>query len=141
MTRTRRAAWGVVSSYAGAVVTAVAGFLVVPLVLRSVSRADYGLWVAVGQAVGYLALLDLGVGSAVIRRTAELSGQPDGEVISGRTVSTAIALYCALGVVFVAVGMAIAPLLPHLLSIPAERTQIATTLFLLMVVYGGIALP
>lgn len=141
MTRTRRAAWGVVSSYAGAVVTAVAGFLVVPLVLRSVSRADYGLWVAVGQAVGYLALLDLGVGSAVVRRTAELSGQPDGDVVSGRTVSTAIALYCALGVVFVAVGAAIAPLLPHLLSIPDERTHVAKTLFLLMVVYGGMALP
>src|SRR5260221_13371936 len=102
MNRTRRALLGVATSYGATGVTAVAGFLLVPLILRFVSRADYGLWAAVGQAIAYLALLDFGVGSAVIRRTAQLRGRTDAALAASRTLSTATALYCVLGGVLLA---------------------------------------
>ena len=62
MTRTRRAIYGVVTNYASVFVMAVAGFVLVPIVLRYLSREDYGLWATLGQVLGYLALARHGNG-------------------------------------------------------------------------------
>jgi O-antigen/teichoic acid export membrane protein len=141
MTRTRRAIWGVVTNYASTAVTAVAGFILVPIVLRFVSREDYGLWAAVGQAVGYLALLDLGVGSAVIRRTAQFRERGDATRAASVTVSTAVVMYGALGLLFLIAGLLLAPVLPRVLAVGPDRGRTASMLFLLMAIYGGLSLP
>jgi len=141
MSRTDRAVWGVVSSYAATLATAIAGFVIVPIVLRYVSREEYGLWAAVGQAIGYLALLDLGVGSAVIRRTAQLGPGESSAAATSRTVSTAVAVYAGLSVLLLAVGFLLTPVIPRLLSVPPGQKSIAITLFATMVVYGAVSLP
>jgi len=144
MTRTRRAAWGVATSYASTLATAVAGFVLVPIVLRFVTREEYGLWAAVGQAFAYLALLDLGVGGAVVRRTAQLRERavtglaPDA---ASRTVSTAIAIYSGLALVFLACGLAVSGVLPRMLHLTPVRERMAWLLFVLMTVYGALSFP
>jgi O-antigen/teichoic acid export membrane protein len=140
MSRTDRAIGGVVTSTAATVVTALAGFVLVPIVLRYVTREEYGLWAAVGQAIGYLALLDLGVGSAVVRRTAVLRGAGDARAAS-RLLSTSVAMYCGLGAIFLVAGLGLAPAIPRILAIPASQTSLAVTLFISMVVYGAVSLP
>jgi O-antigen/teichoic acid export membrane protein len=141
MTRTGRAVWGIVTSYASTLVTAVAGFLLVPIVLRFVTREDYGLWAAVGQAIGYLALLDLGIGSAVIRRTAQLRERPDVEEAASRTISTAVAIYSGLALAFLAVGLSLSPVIPHLLHLSPAQARAGRVLFLLMTAYGALSFP
>lgn len=140
MTRTRRAIMGVITNYASAAVMAVAGFVLVPIVLHYLGREDYGLWATIGQVLGYLALLDLGMANAVVRRTARMREHGDHEAIN-RMVSTALALYCLLGLVFLIVGLALSALLPHWSAIPPDRARVAMTIFLIMVVYGAISFP
>jgi len=141
MSRTDRVVRGVIASYAATALTAVAGFVLVPIVLRFVTREEYGLWAAIGQAIGYLALLDLGVGSAVIRRAAQLGAREDGHRQASRTLSTAVAVYCGLSVVFLVVGALVTPLVPRVLAVPAGYRQLAVMLFAAMVVYGAASLP
>ena len=140
MTRTRRAIMGVITNYASALVMAVAGFVLVPIVLHYLGREDYGLWATIGQMLGYLALLDLGMANAVVRRTARMREHGDTEAIN-RMVSTALALYCALGLVFLIAGLVLSGFLPYWSAIPQDRTRVATTIFVIMVIYGSVSFP
>ncbi len=141
MSRTTRALLGIATNYAAAFVTAIAGFVLVPIILRFVGREDYGLWATVGQAVAYLALLDFGVGSALIRRTAQDLHRDDGDRRASAALSTAFVVYCALGGIFLAAGFALAQALPRILSLRGAEGAVATKLFMLMVAYGAFALP
>jgi O-antigen/teichoic acid export membrane protein len=141
MTRTRRAISGIVSSYAATVVMAVVGLVLVPIVLRYVSREEYGLWATIGQAVGFLGLLDIGVGSAVSRRTAQLSGYADAPARIRRTLSTALAVYCVLSALFLGIGLPLARFVPRLLAVRPSEAPLAAAIFMLMVVYGAMSLP
>ena len=138
--RTRRAAFGILTNHASAVVMALAGFLLVPIVLRYVGREDYGLWATIGQVLGYLALLDVGFGSAVLRRAAQLRECNDPNAVN-RLVSTAVVLYSILGSCFLVTGLALSLLLPHWSAIPAERSSIALVVFALMISYTAILFP
>jgi O-antigen/teichoic acid export membrane protein len=140
MTRTGRAALGVITNHASALVMAVAGFVLVPIMLRYIGREDYGLWATVGQVLGYLALLDLGVGSAIVRRAAQLRESNDAERVN-RMISTGVALYCAFAAVFMICGLAVSILLPKWQAIPPERSSIAVTAFVLMVTYTAVSFP
>lgn len=140
MTRTRRAVLGVITNYASALVMAVAGFVLVPIVLHYLGREDYGLWATIGQVLGYLALLDLGMANAVVRRTAKMREHGDMDGIN-RMVSTALALYCLLGFIFLVAGLAVSTILPYWSAIPPERIQIASTILVIMVVYGALSFP
>lgn len=140
MTRTKRAFLGVLTSHASAVVMALAGFILVPIVLRYVGREEYGLWATIGQVLVYLALLDLGVGSAVVRRAAQLRENGGPEVVS-RMVSTAMALYAVLGAVVLVSGVATTMLLPPLAVIPTERSAVAVTMLTVMIAYTAISFP
>lgn len=141
MTRTRRALWAVLTSYMGSGVTAVAGFLLVPVVLRFVTREEYGLWATIGQAVAYLALLDLGVGAAVVRRTAQVAAHPESKIDTSRTLSTAFAVYCGLGAVLGGVALAMGPLIPRLISAPTELRRTTLILFGCLASYAAVSLP
>lgn len=140
MTRTRRAIWGVLTNYAATILMAVSSFVIIPIILRYLSREDYGLWATIGQMLGYLALLDLGVGSAVVRRTARMRSTGDMEAVN-RMVSTAVALYCLLGLIFLVTGLVVSFILPHWSAIPRERANVAIIMFVIMVVYGAISFP
>jgi O-antigen/teichoic acid export membrane protein len=140
MTRTRRAMMGVITNYASAAVMAVAGFVLVPIVLHFLGREDYGLWATIGQILGYLALLDLGMANAVVRRTARMREHGDIDGIN-RMVSTSLALYCLLGFIFLVAGLALSAFLPHWSAIPRERTHVATVIFVIMIVYGALSFP
>lgn len=53
----------------------VLGFLLFPLILVHLTRAEMGVWVLGSAFVSYLALLDLGVGTSTIKYTAEYASQ------------------------------------------------------------------
>src|SRR5438552_1502243 len=92
----RRVVWNTLSNYAGKLATLATGLVLTPFILHQVGPASYGLWVLVGSVVGYGALLDLGIGNAIIKYVAEYraKGQLDQ---AQQLVATALWLYAALG--------------------------------------------
>jgi O-antigen/teichoic acid export membrane protein len=61
--------------------TILQGFLLVPLYLHYLGPRLYGLWLASGGVLAWLAVLDMGLGSLMIQRTSRSYGQKDaGEV-------------------------------------------------------------
>jgi O-antigen/teichoic acid export membrane protein len=69
-----------------------------PVMIRALGNRDYGLWELVMSVIGYMGLLDLGIGSALVRFVAVADGKQDQEDFQ-RTISTAFAFFLCVGVV------------------------------------------
>ena len=97
----------------------VVGVLLVPLILDQVGARLYGLWLATGELLGYVGLLDLGVFSVLPWLIAEAEGRRDRAgirtyVVSGLCVGVAVS-----AIYLVAVGVAW-HFLPDVFGLSAE---------------------
>lgn len=77
MTRTRRAAFTYSSGLLFTAVTMVVGLIAVPLLLRWLGEERYGAFRATADWFGYLSLLELGIGGALLPLLARAAGQRD----------------------------------------------------------------
>lgn len=74
----------------------VVAFIISPLIIRVLGNRDYGLWELFMSIVGYMGLLDLGIGPALVRFVAVADGRQDQNDLQ-QTVSTALALFIGVG--------------------------------------------
>ncbi len=133
MTRARKAAVTSAFGYLQFAAAIVLGLVVTPMVLRQVDPRAYGLWLAVGELLGYLALADIGVFAVLPWTIAEAEGRRDREEIRV-FMSNGVALGVALAVVTPACVAAVWFLAPSLLGLtPADRALIAGPLTILVV--------
>lgn len=87
--------------------------VVLPLALRRLSTAEYGVWavLSVMIAIGYFA--EAGIRTEMVRRIAQARGSDDLLAIS-RTVREGVLLLGGLAVVVSTIGVALSPQLVHL---------------------------
>lgn len=90
-----------VSQFAGML----SGLIFMPLLVRNFGMNDYGLYILAASIATYAAILDLGVGSAVVKRVAEYSAADDPEQAQ-QVAATALNFYVLVGaIVALAVGI------------------------------------
>lgn len=70
---------GVVLSYITIFLTNIIGLLMTPFIIRSLGKAEYGLYTMIGALVGYMSLLDFGLNKTVIRFVAKFRAKKDKE--------------------------------------------------------------
>ena len=128
------------SNYGAKLITLGIWFLLTPFILHQLGPSGYGLWVVVGSAVAYGALLNFGISGAVIKYVAEHRARGESKQAQS-LVATALCLYSVLGLVAVAISIAIAPVLPDLFNVPPEERATATWLVRLMGMGIGISIP
>lgn len=58
---------GAILSYVNIAASIIVGLLYTPLMLRLLGQAEYGLYSLIGAFVGYLSILDMGLGNTIIR--------------------------------------------------------------------------
>lgn len=78
MSRTSRFFGGLGTGYFNQAVTALVGLWLTAFLLHRLGQYEYGLWLLVGQVLGYLALLDLGVVALLPRELAYATGRAGG---------------------------------------------------------------
>ena len=61
---------GVLLSYGNILASMVVGLVYTPVMLRLLGQSEYGLYSLIGALVGYLSILDLGLGNTIVRYTA-----------------------------------------------------------------------
>lgn len=79
------------------IVTIVVTFIMSPVIIKSLGNRDYGFWEIVMSVVGYMGLLDLGIGPALLRFISVAHGKDDREDLQ-QTISTAFAFFLIIGV-------------------------------------------
>ncbi|HEY6057373.1 MAG TPA: oligosaccharide flippase family protein, partial [Candidatus Limnocylindrales bacterium] len=134
----RRAIRGALSNAVGQVIGLVALFVLTPYILARIGASGYGLWVLVGSLAAYGGLLDLGIGSAVVKYVAEHRARRDADA-SRALIATALRLYLALGALAFVLSLGVAAVFPDLFVAPADR-QTASLLVVLTGLNLGISI-
>lgn len=114
--------------YGGYAVSIASALVLTPIIVDALGKERYGVWVFIGSLAVYLGLMDFGMGPAVVRFAALERGRGGG---LGGLVSSATAVYVAVGLVTAALAAGLAWLVPHLIELPAElvsQARLATLL-------------
>jgi O-antigen/teichoic acid export membrane protein len=111
-------------------------FVMCPILLRSLGDARYGVWSLVETTVAYFALLDLGIGAAVVRYVSKFEALEDRGQLN-RIFSTTLSTFGLLAL-FVAGVCGIAALVwARPLGVPEELAT--DTRWLLLLLGGSVA--
>jgi O-antigen/teichoic acid export membrane protein len=136
----RRVVTATVSNYAGRLVSLATWFVLTPLMLTRLGPTEYGLWVLVGSLVAYGWLLNAGIQGAIIRYVAACRARGDADLAS-RVVATSLCCDSILGLLAIALSVAVAPLVPTLFQIPPAEEPTTRWLVVLMGVGIGVTIP
>ena len=66
---------GAVLSYVSIILSTLVQLLYTPLLIRMLGQSEYGLYSLVSSIIGYLTVLDLGFGNAIVVYTAKYRAQ------------------------------------------------------------------
>jgi len=110
----------------------VIGFFMMPLIVNRIGAAAYGVWLLANSVVGYMGIIDLGLGPTVTKKTAEYLATGAEDKLN-RVLSTAFTLYLGLGVVIATIILSLAPVIPSLFHTDPQQ---APQLRLVLVIIG-----
>jgi O-antigen/teichoic acid export membrane protein len=113
-------------------------FILMPYTIRVLGSEEYGLWILVASATGYLSLLVLGTPMASVRFLSKSIAEKDYKKVN-EIVGGFAGLYLMLGLLCLAVGASIYALLPVLFNVPAEHAESAQRALVIVVfsIAGG----
>jgi O-antigen/teichoic acid export membrane protein len=118
----------------------VVSLVVTPIVLMRLGTYEYGLWVTLGQSIGFFMLLDLGIANSVCRYISGIdSPESMGEKIS--VYSTAMTAFLGASAIIASLTIMIAPLVPVFLKLKAQYYFSSKLLFLVLGLHTAIVLP
>lgn len=94
----KKLAYNSLSNTALYLVNIAIAFIMSPIIIRTLGNRDYGLWELVMSVIGYMGLLDLGIGPSLMRFVSVADGKQDKEDLK-QTVSTSFVFFIAVGTV------------------------------------------
>lgn len=121
-------------------VSVVVAFIMSPVYIKALGNRDYGLWELVMSVIGYMGLLDLGVGPALVRFVSIADGKQDRDDLR-QTISTSFAFFVVVGSVSVLIFFALG-YSPGMIA-GSETKDIANlgTVFMLLGINAGMLFP
>jgi O-antigen/teichoic acid export membrane protein len=90
--------WNVVSGVGLYAVNILVAFFMAPFLVRTLGNLNYGLWDIVIGFIGYMGLLDLGMGPAVVRYVSAAEAENDRDKLNA-IVSSAFFFFLCVGLV------------------------------------------
>lgn len=133
--------WGAALSYTNILLSNLINLVFTPFLLTTLGKSEYGLYTLIGAFVGYMAVLDFGLGNTITRYVAKYRAENDkpGEQ---SFLSLAFLIYAVLTVVSVIIGMAMVPVLPTVFgnSLTAAELDTARKMFEVLIINIGLTL-
>src|SRR5262245_10365050 len=123
-TRTSRAAWNVLTQMAFTVVSMAISVISVPFLLHTLGQARFGEAKVITDWLGYLNILEIGLGTALTTLLAKSVGKHD-TAETRRLLSTAWRIYFRIALAMVSVGVVLVYCLPRLIKqSPVEAVEL-----------------
>ena len=95
--------WGAILSYVNIIATIVVGLVYTPIMLRLLGQSEYGLYSLMGSLIGYLSVLDMGLGNTIVRYTAKNRADGTAET-EAKLNGLFLFIYSVIGIVALIVG-------------------------------------
>jgi O-antigen/teichoic acid export membrane protein len=128
--RPRAIAKNAASYYITLVLGSLLGFVLTPILLRSLGATGFGAWSLVIATVGYLSLLEAGLGPATTNRVA--ATESEGPAALSRVLSTSLALCAGIGAAGLLISVGLAAAFPFLFQIPRHLVPAARVAVILV---------
>src|SRR5437588_12877830 len=122
MSSPRVIARNVLWNWSGMAANMATGFVLMPFLVHRLGDTRYGLWVLIGSLTGYFSYLDLGVRGSLGRYVAFHRARNDQEAVNA-TLSTALAGFCAAGLIALLGSLAIRVLFFAWFDVPGEYAE------------------
>ncbi len=136
----RRAALGsFLGSFANTLLVSLQAVLLVPFVLRNVGPAVYGAWLASGDLLNWIQVMDLGLQSILIQRVGAAHGSGD-EKRAGRWFLTGALVLGLLALVLTGAGFGLAAVVPDVFHLSGADAGLLSSCFAVGCLAAGIAL-
>lgn len=134
--------FGALLSYISIIVTIAVTFVYTPIMLRLLGQSEYGLYSLIGSVVGYLSVLDIGLGNAIVRyisRNRALGDQKTEANLNGMF----LVLYSVIGILSVVIGLILYFNLNSIFgaSLSYDEIQKAKVMMILLVFNFAISFP
>jgi O-antigen/teichoic acid export membrane protein len=124
---------------AGLLVSRGIWFVLTPLLLHYLGATRYGLWVLIDSIVGYAVIFEAGGADALQRYVARFHARGETAQASA-TIASAVPLFAATGLAILAIGWAVAALVPQLFHVPPSEQLLATRVVRLMALGVGVSI-
>lgn len=134
--------FGVYLSYVSLLVTNITNLILTPFIMRNLGQSEYGLYMLIGALVGYIAVLDFGLGNATIRFVAKFRAEHDKKGEENFLFSTFL-LYSILSFVLLVIGAVLFINLDTIFgnSLTLNEIKLAKVMFFILVINLALTLP
>lgn len=112
------------SSYANLIFGVILSLVLTRVLLVHLGTSTYGLWIVLLSIVSYLALLDVGVSTAVVQRVARMTAEGDHAGLAN-VIRTASVFFAVSGAIAVVITIVIAPLLANIVHLGNISSKVA----------------
>lgn len=132
---------GVLLSYVIIVLNCAVNIFLTPFLISKIGESQYGLYQLIGAFVGYLTILDFGLGNAIIRYIAEYRQKNDKKKESNFLASTAI-LYIIISFIILILSIALYFNLENIFpNLTSQEIADAKIMFIILVVNLVVTIP
>ena len=94
---------GAVLGYINMIASLLVSFLYTPILLKNLGQSEYGLYALVASIIGYLSVLDMGFGNAMVRFVSRSKANPD-KASESKINGLFLFLYMIIGIISLIVG-------------------------------------
>jgi len=134
--------YGVYLSYVSIFVSNITNLILTPFIVRNLGQSEYGLYMLIGALIGYIAVLDFGLGNTIIRYVAKYRAEKD---IKGQEnfLATTFLIYTVISLVVLLVGILVFLNLDNIFSnsLSVQEIKIAKVMFIILIINLALTLP
>ena len=120
----------VIWNLAGTLAHLLAGFVVMPFLIRHLGQTGYGLWTLVASMTSYFGVLDLGTSGSVARNLAYYRSKNDSDGVNA-ILNSALAILCVAGGIAIVATFGVLMVFFSLFEVPQD--QVAAGLMIQLV--------
>lgn len=130
--------WGAILSYVNIIATIIVGLVYTPIMLRLLGQSEYGLYSLMGSLVGYLSVLDMGLGNTIVRYTAK--NRADGTAKTEAQLNGLFLLiYSIIGVITLTVGLVLYANIETLFGATLSSGEMSRARIMMLLLIGNVA--
>ncbi len=130
----------VIYNYLGFFVISISGFLLFPFSLHILGSQANGVGLLVNSIIGYFGILDLGVGTTVMKMVAEHAHDNNKKDIT-KIVVNSLVIFTIIGILIILLGLCVTPFLDHIFKIPRSLVTAAKFVYSIDVIAIGLIFP
>ncbi len=142
MSRAKAAFLGSISSQVFMIVNMLLGIVLTPLILKFLNKEEFGLSTVIFQLVGYINMLDFGLGNAMSRQLAAHRGDDEeSKMMVNRIMSTCFFTYSVIGAFVILAGVSFSLFMPDFFHTQGNLSEVAIYITLSLSISVGIQFP